>query len=98
MGHTKGKLPDRQRKFAEAYIELGNASAAAEKAGFRVAYAPAVMRQPAVKEYLAELRKSIPASHTEIMNFLTGIMRGNIKTSTLRSEAAYQLGKRAGLW
>jgi hypothetical protein len=25
-------------------------------------------------------------------------MRGSIKTSDLRTEAAYQMGKRAGLW
>lgn len=98
MGHIKGKLTDRQRKFVEAYLELGNASKSAEKAGFRVAYAPSLMRQPAVKEYMAELRKNMPAAHTEVVNFLTGVMRGTIKSSDLRTEAAYQMGRRAGLW
>ncbi len=98
MGHTRGKITVRQRKFVEAYVELGNACKAAEKAGFRVAYASSAMRQPAVQEYLAELRKSLPVAHMEVVNFLVGIMRGNIKTSDLRTEAAYQVGKRAGLW
>lgn len=98
MGVKKHALTYRQRKFAEAYIELGNATAAATKAGFTPAYAQTAIRQPSVQAYLEELRKQIPAQHMEIVNFLTGIMRGNIKTSALRTEAAYQMGKRAGLW
>lgn len=94
----KHTLTDRQRKFAEAYIELGNATAAATKAGFQPGYAQAAIRQPAVQAYLEELRKQIPAQHTEVLNFLAGVMRGNIKVSDLRTEAAYQVGKRAGLW
>ena len=98
MAVVKHTLTDRQRKFAEAYIELGNAVAAAAKAGFQPAYAEAAKRQPAVQAYLEELRKQIPAQHTEVLNFLVGVMRGNIKASDLRTEAAYQVGKRAGLW
>lgn len=98
MGKKKHALTDRQRKFAEAYIELGNATAAATKAGFKPAYAQAAIRQPAVQAYLAELRKQIPVQHTEVLNFLAGVMRGNIKASQLRTEAGYQMGKRAGLW
>lgn len=98
MAVKKHALTDRQRKFAEAYIELGNATAAATKAGFQPAYAQAAIRQPAVQAYLDELRKQIPAQYTEVLNFLVGVMRGNIKASDLRTDAAYQVGKRAGLW
>lgn len=98
MAVVKHALTDRQRKFAEAYIELGNAVAAAAKAGFCARYAQHAKRQPAVQAYLEELRKQVPASHTEVLNFLVGVMRGNIKASDLRTEAAYQVGKRAGLW
>ena len=98
MVAVKHALNDRQRKFAEAYIELGNAAAAAVKAGFASGYAQAAIRQPAVQAYLEELRKQIPAQHTEVLNFLVGVMRGNIKASDLRTDAAYQVGKRAGLW
>lgn len=94
----KHALTERQRKFAEAYIELGNATAAATKAGFTPAYAQGVIRQPAVQAYLAELRKQIPAQHTEVLNFLVKVMRSQLKASDLRVEAAYQVGKRAGLW
>lgn len=94
----KHALTTRQRKFAEAYLELGNATAAAIKVGFRPGYAHMATRQPAVQAYLEELRKQIPAQHTEVLNFLVGVMRGNIKASDLRTEAAYQVGKRAGLW
>lgn len=98
MAVVKHTLTDRQRKFAEAYFELGNATAAADKAGFCARYAQHAKRQPAVQAYLEELRKQVPASHTEVLNFLVGVMRGNIKASDLRTEAAYQVGKRAGLW
>lgn len=91
-------LTDRQRKFAELYFQLGNASEAAEQAGFKRAYAQAAKRQPSVQAYLAELRKQMPAQPLEIINFLTGIMRGTIKASQLRTDAAIQLGIRAGLW
>jgi phage terminase small subunit len=98
MGKTAGHLTDRQRRFAEAYIELGNAEEAAHLAGFSRAYAPTARRQPAVQAYLEELRSRQPAPHAEVMNFLVGVMRGNIKASDLRTEAAYNVGKRAGLW
>ena len=94
----KHKLTDRQRKFAEAYIEFGHAGRAAEAAGFCAAYAQTAKHQPAVQAYIAELRGKMPASHTEVLNFLVGVMRGNIKASTLRTEAGYQMGLRAGLW
>ena len=98
MSVKKHSLTDRQRKFAEAYFELGNAVKAAEKAGFKPQYAQAAKSQPAVQEYLNELRAKAPAPHTEVLNFLVGVMRGNIKTSQLRTDAAYQVGVRAGLW
>lgn len=94
----KHRLSERQRKFCEHYMELGNATKAAVAAGFSVKYAPLALHQPAVQEHLAQLRNSMPAAHSEILNFLTGVMRGNIKTSALRTEAAYQMGLRAGLW
>ena len=95
---AKGQLTQRQRKFCEHYIACGHQEEAALAAGFTKKYAASAYRQPAVQAYLAELRKSMPAAHTEVINFLTGVMRGTIKTSDLRTEAAYQMGKRAGLW
>ena len=94
----KHNLTERQRRFCHYVIELGNASEAAERAGFKRTYAQGAKRQPAVKAYLEECRKRMPAQSTEVINFLTGVMRGNIKASQMRSDAAVQIGIRAGLW
>lgn len=91
------KLTERQRKFVDAYLELGNATKAATAAGFAPLYAAALKRNPAVMEYMEERRKQMPV-HNEVMNFLIGVMRGQIKTSHLRTDAAVQIGIRAGLW
>lgn len=93
-----GKLTERQRKFADAFLEYGNASKAAREAGLSVAYAAGAMRQPAVQAYLAERRKQMPVQTSEVIYFLTSVMRGNIKASRMRVEAAVQVGIRAGLW
>ena len=37
-------------------------------------------------------------TNREVTNFLTNVMRGNVKADKLRTEAAYQMGRRAGLW
>ena len=93
-----GKLTDRQRRFADAYLEYGNATKAAYQAGFCPSYAQGAMRQPAVKAYLEERRRQMPVKSSEVINFLVGVMRGNIKASQLRTDAAVQVGIRAGLW
>lgn len=95
---NKHHLTDRQRRFADAYLELGNATRAAIEAGFAPAYAANAKRQPAVQAYLAERRAQMPVQTSEVINFLTGVMRGQIKADKLRTEAAYQIGVRAGMW
>ena len=52
MEHKAMKLTERQRRFADLYLKLGNACQAAEEAGFKRSYAQGAMRQPAVKAYL----------------------------------------------
>lgn len=95
---AKGNLTERQRRFAEAYLEHGNYAKAAEEAGYSPAYAQFAARQPAVKAFLEERRKQLPVQTTEVINFLVGVMRGTITVSRLRVDAAYQVGRRAGLW
>lgn len=92
------KLTERQRKFADLYLELGNASQAAVQAGFKLGYAQAAKRQPAVQAYLAERNKAIQYHEDEVVQFLTGVMRGEITATKLQTQAAYELGRRAGLW
>lgn len=96
--YERGKLTDRQRRFADLYLELGNAQEAARRAGFAVEYAQRAKRQPAVQAYLAERRKELPHRETEVLEFLTSVMRGEITASELQTEAGYELGKRIGLW
>lgn len=98
MGIIKSKLTDRQRRFVDAYLECGNASAAAREVGMSVAYSSKLKTMPAVAEYLEQRRAQMPAQSTEVLNFLASVMRGYIKPSQLRTEAAYQMGLRAGLW
>ncbi len=92
------KLTERQRRFVDLYLELGNASEAAQRAGYKRTYAAGAMRQSAVQAYLKQRRSQMPAQSAEIVNFLTAVMRGTIQASQIRTEAAIQLGIRAGLW
>lgn len=100
------KLTNRQRKFADLYLELGNAAEAAERAGFKRSYAQGAMRQPAVKAYiqqrLEEVREKNIASADEVLMYLTEVMRGNFDgekpSSSPRMKAAELLGKRLGIF
>lgn len=102
------KLTERQRRFAELYLQLGNASEAAEQAGFKRSYAQAAKRQPAVRAYMDERLKEAQskniASADEVLAFLTDVMRGVYdgekpeKNSSPRMKAAELLGKRLGIF
>ena len=108
MEKRAGRLTERQRRFADLYLELGNASQAAEKAGFKRSYAQGAKRQPAVqaymKERLQEVRQRNIASADEVLEFLTEVMRGEIdgerpeKNSSPRMKAAELLGRRLGVF
>ena len=108
MEHTNRKLTNRQRRFADLYLELGNASQAAEQAGFKRSYAQGAKRQPAVQAYmrdrLQEAQNKNIASADEVLTFLTDVMRGVYdgekpeKNSSPRMKAAELLGKRLGVF
>ena len=108
MQNRAGRLTDRQRRFADLYLELGNASEAAEQAGFKRSYAQGAKRQPAVKAYMQErlqqARQRNIASADEVLEFLTEVMRGEIdgerpeKNSSPRMKAAELLGRRLGVF
>ena len=96
-------MTERQKRFAEFYLETGNARQSAIKAGSSAGYAEHVKRQRGVKEYLEMRidgmdRKRI-ASADEVLQFLTAVMRGDEKDekgATLRMKAAEMISRRLG--
>lgn len=79
-------LNPKQQSFADHYIELGNAEQSALKAGYSKSYARAraheLLAKVGIKQYIDERMKEIKskriADQTEVMEFLTSIMRGEI--------------------
>lgn len=89
-------LNDRQKAFADYYIECGNASEAARRAGYSEKTARAIgsenLTKPDICEYIAERTKAAEnkriASADEVMQFYTAVMRGEVQD---------QFGLEAGL-
>lgn len=81
----------KQKKFADYYIELGNATQAAIKAGYSKKTARAIanetLTKPYVKAYIEErmllIEKESIASATEIIKYLTSVLRDQQKEETL---------------
>lgn len=80
----KRRLTVRQQRFAENYIELGNAEQAAIKAGYSKRYARGnahkLVANSGIKEYIdkriEELKNERVADQQEILEFLTAVIRG----------------------
>lgn len=80
------KLTARQQKFVDYFIQLGNQSEAAVRAGYskKTSRSTAVelMAKPQVKAAIearmSEKNKEIIADQDEILGFLTAVMRGDI--------------------
>lgn len=92
-----------QKRFAEYYLETGNARQAAMRAGYSINYAEHVKRQKGVREYLngriGTMDTSRVASANEILEFLTEVMRsqdGDEKGVATRMKAAEMIAKRLG--
>jgi phage terminase small subunit len=85
------KLTPKQRKFADYYIELGNATEAARKAGYSKKTAKQIgqenLTKPDLKIYIDERMKKIQSAKVmdqqEIIEFLSSIARGEVKEETL---------------
>lgn len=83
------KLTPKQKAFADYYIELGNATQAAKKAGYSEKTAFAIGREnihkPAIAEYIsermAEIDKKRVATADEVIKFYSSVMRGEEKDS-----------------
>ncbi|MEC0970231.1 MULTISPECIES: terminase small subunit [Bacillus] len=78
------KLTEKQKRFADYYIELGNATEAARKAGYSSKTAKSIgqenLTKPDIKSYIKERLDEKDAeriaSQDEILEFLTAVMRG----------------------
>ena len=80
------KLNRRQKAFADFYLECGNATEAARKAGYSENTASVIgaqnLRKLNISEYIAErmqpIEKDRIASANEVLAFFTSVMRGEI--------------------
>ncbi|MBY6916043.1 PBSX family phage terminase large subunit [Clostridium botulinum] len=105
----KKKLSDRQKAFADYYIETGNATEAARRAGYKGnnlnRVASENLSKLGIKQYIDERMKQIEdkriADGKEVLQYLTKVMRGEEKDqfgleATLqdRTKAAELLAKR----
>lgn len=81
------KLTPKQKAFADAYIETGNASEAARRAGYSENYAGRnagkVRKNTKVSAYInsryADIEAQGVASADEVMRFFSSVMRGELK-------------------
>ena len=92
----EGKLTAKQEAFVDAYIETGNATEAAKRAGYSEKTAGAVgaenLKKPKIKQAIearqAEIHSERTADMAEIMEFLTSAMRGELTDENVVVEGA----------
>ena len=107
------KMTEKQKAFCDFYIETLNATEAARRAGYSKKTARAIgaenLTKPDIRLYIDERLKIIEenrvAGATEVLQYLTKVMRGQEKDQfdldaplTERTRAAELLGKRHALW
>ena len=96
-------LTERRKRFADYYLESGNAAEAARRAGYTADYGRDLKKLPAVKQYIdariASLDQGRMASADEVLSYLTRVMRGEEGGGGQAAmKAAELLGKRLGLF
>jgi phage terminase small subunit len=90
------KLTTKQKAFADYYIELGNATEAARKAGYKGKnlnrIASENLSKLDIKNYIDERLKQIEseriADAAEVMEYLTSVMRGESEAEIVVVEGA----------
>lgn len=121
MSNITQKLTQKQQRFVDEYIILGNATQAAIKAGYSKKTAKQMgtenLAKPIVKTAIEkrneEIKSEKTADMTEVMEYLSSVMRGeqtesvatakgvyeNVEVSAKdRIKAAELIGKRNGAW
>lgn len=89
------KLTPKQKAFADYYIELGNATEAAIKAGYSKKTAKEVgyenLTKPHIKNYIEERMKEIEsdriAKAEEVLAFLSSSLRGGVLEEVVAAES-----------
>jgi phage terminase small subunit len=80
------RLTEKQKRFADYYIETGNATEAAIKAGYSQRTARFIgaenLTKPNIKLYIEQRLKELEderiADATEVLQYLTSVMRGEM--------------------
>ena len=96
-------LTPKQKAFADYYIECGNATEAAKRAGYSKRTARVIgqenLLKPAISAYIAERQKQIDdsriASAAEVQRFYSAVLRGEI-TDQFGLEASLDTRMAAG--
>ena len=103
------ELTPKQKAFADYYIECGNATEAAKRAGYSESSARQIgtenLSKPSISAYIAEHVKPKEdnriATGQEVMEFFTAVMRGEVLDAfdlppslADRKDAAKELAKR----
>lgn len=87
-------MTEKQKRFVDYFIETGNKTEAAKKAGYSEKRAAEIgaenYRKPHIKAAidagLKELQDERTAGKTEVMQFLTAVMRGELEEEVVTSE------------
>lgn len=87
-------MTEKQKRFVDYFIETGNKTEAAKKAGYSEKRAAEIgaenYRKPHIKAAidagLKELQDERTAGKTEVMQFLTAVMRGELQEEVVTSE------------
>lgn len=102
-------MTPKQKKFCDYYLETGNATEAAERAGYNPKTAKQTgyenLTKPYIKAYIDERTRQMDneriATPEEVLKYFTSVMRGEIKDQfdldaplTERTKAADALAKR----
>ena len=90
-GGKLARLTTKQKEFADEYILSGNAMQSAIKVGYSINYAKSqshkLLENVGIKSYIDERLKEIEskktATHQEVIEYLTSVMRGEQREQTL---------------
>jgi phage terminase small subunit len=98
------KLSEKQKRFIDYYVETGNATEAAKRAGYRgnnlnrIGSENLSKLDGYIKERMKELENERIATADEVLTYLTKVMRDEGLETKDRTKAAELLGKRHALF